>query len=393
MNRSHRIKPDLFSPNEMNTKTVLIVGAGMSGVTCGLRLQSMGHDVLLLDKGRSLGGRMATRRISSSLSGPEATDEPSLADHGAQFFTASSPEFRRAVAVWQRNAWVDVWCDGFLPHPSVDGRPRHIASGGMNALVKQMAVNLDVQVNERVSSLHCKAGRWQIETESAASHQADAVVLTSPVPQSLDLLQGVKLRDPDQQALRRIAYDPCVCLLIDLSESPAFVEGAGPLPPLLSMPPLPPLPQPGGLQVKASPLDWIADNQNKGISPRSVLTVHADAAFSQEHYTAEDQVVRDALLPAVADALNGSRSGLSAELKGTDAAQTLQALENLSEEQVQVKRWKFSKPNTLHPDRCLLADTELPLVFAGDAFGGAKVEGAFLSGEAAALALQSAFSS
>ena len=43
----------------------------------------------------------------------------------------------------------------------------------------------------------------------------------------------------------------------------------------------------------------------------------------------------------------------------------------------------------IHPDRCLVADRLPPLVFAGDAFGGAKVEGAALSGAAAAAAVAS----
>ncbi|MFX9061830.1 FAD/NAD(P)-binding protein, partial [Acinetobacter baumannii] len=38
-------------------RTVVIVGAGMAGLACATALRARGADVLLLDKGRSAGGR------------------------------------------------------------------------------------------------------------------------------------------------------------------------------------------------------------------------------------------------------------------------------------------------------------------------------------------------
>ena len=54
--------------------------------------------------------------------------------------------------------------------------------------------------------------------------------------------------------------------------------------------------------------------------------------------------------------------------------------------EVQIQRWRYAKPSVAHPEPCLLAAHLPTLVFAGDAFGGAKVEGAALSGVAAAAA-------
>ena len=50
-------------------------------------------------------------------------------------------------------------------------------------------------------------------------------------------------------------------------------------------------------------------------------------------------------------------------------------------------RWRFALPTTLDPERFLLAKDVPPLMFAGDAFNGPRVEGAALSGLAAADAL------
>jgi predicted NAD/FAD-dependent oxidoreductase len=57
-----------------------------------------------------------------------------------------------------------------------------------------------------------------------------------------------------------------------------------------------------------------------------------------------------------------------------------------------VKRWRFATPQQIWPDRCWVAPaspgrTSGSLVLAGDAFAGPRIEGAALSGLAAAAAL------
>ena len=47
-------------------------------------------------------------------------------------------------------------------------------------------------------------------------------------------------------------------------------------------------------------------------------------------------------------------------------------------------RWRFAQPVEQHPERCFSIPLEAPLIFAGDAFGEPRVEGAVLSGMAAA---------
>lgn len=61
---------------------VAIVGAGMAGLSCARALVEAGLKVAVFDKARGAGGRMATRR-----------GELASFDHGAQYFTARSPDF------------------------------------------------------------------------------------------------------------------------------------------------------------------------------------------------------------------------------------------------------------------------------------------------------------
>jgi len=45
-----------------------------------------------------------------------------------------------------------------------------------------------------------------------------------------------------------------------------------------------------------------------------------------------------------------------------------------------LERWRCAMPTSVYPARCMLAEGLPLLVFAGDAFGGPRIEGAALSG-------------
>ena len=45
---------------------VLIIGAGLAGLSAANELQLAGYRVLVVDKGRGLGGRLAGRRIGGA---------------------------------------------------------------------------------------------------------------------------------------------------------------------------------------------------------------------------------------------------------------------------------------------------------------------------------------
>ena len=92
----------------------------------GRALVAAGHEVVLFDKGRSPGGRLATRRI-----------EGARLDHGAQFFTVRTDEFQQHVDRWTADGLVYEWCRGFSADG--DGYPRYAVRGGMNALAKHLA--------------------------------------------------------------------------------------------------------------------------------------------------------------------------------------------------------------------------------------------------------------
>lgn len=319
-------------------RRLVIVGAGLAGLTAARALVGR-YEVVVLDKSRGVGGRMATRRIGAA-----------TVDHGAQFFTTHTAEFAEVVANWVAADVARPWFAGRIgPYGNVvvDGHTRFRGVGSMNAVAQHLAEGLDVRRSTPVQSVARVGDEWLVSTPHGAL-TVDAVLLTAPVPQSLALLAagGVELADDDSRALQAIEYEPCLAVL-------AVLDGPTQLPP------------PGAVDPADGPVDWVADNHRKGVSAAPAVTIHATAAFSRQHWDADDETVIAALLAA-------SHLGCAPLPGGT-----------------QVQRWRYARPITLYSARFLAAHEQPRLLFAGDAFGGAKVEGAVLSGTAAAELLVS----
>jgi predicted NAD/FAD-dependent oxidoreductase len=319
----------------------LIIGAGITGLLAGHALKRRGVKVTVLDKGRGVGGRMATRRI-----------ENAVIDHGAQFFTVREERFEKWVQQWMDEGHVVEWSKGFQKlkaemdseDPALDDHPHYRGTKGMTAVPKELAKHLEVHLNCRVTKIIPLAKGWETHTEGGQNFRAQGIILTPPARQSLSILEESRIQLPSQiqSSIEAITYDPCIAFL-------ALLDSASHVP------------YPGGLYLQGEPVTWIADNQRKGISPQHAsITVHAGPKFSRENWETDDGTVSNALTEAASRWI-GSKIGVS-----------------------QIHRWRYSKPVKTHPERCLIVPGAWPLIFAGDAFGGPRIEGAALSGLAAA---------
>jgi len=325
--------------NDSKTDPILIIGAGMAGLTAARLLHEAGLSVVVLDKGRGVGGRMATRRIVHG-----------RVDHGAQYFTVRDHQFAQSVTEWQEAGAVSEWGQGFADAkgklPS-GGHFRYRGIDGMTSVPKYLAEGLEIRLQTRITAVSKEKNCWLVQSQSGEIFQGRALLLTPPVPQSLELLKAghVSLPSNISRDLDRIDYDPCLALL-------AVFTGASQIP------------APGGLRFSEGPIAWMADNHQKGISPDAyTVTIHASPDFSRRHWQTNAIVVAWKLLEAAAPWLH------------TEVLDW------------QIHRWRYSQPVATYPEPVLFLPGLTPLVFSGDAFGGPRVEGATLSGFAAAQTL------
>lgn len=163
-------------PSRVGPRRVAIIGAGMAGLACAERLTQAGLSVRLLDKGRGAGGRMSTRRIQTS-------QGEACFDHGAAFFTAQDPAFRRCVEGWMRDGHAAPWPQA--GPQAVVGLPT------MNAPLKALARDLDVEWSTQVCGLSHGGRGWMLDVEGrdpGSEGPFDAVVLAIPPEQAAPLL-------------------------------------------------------------------------------------------------------------------------------------------------------------------------------------------------------------
>jgi renalase len=338
---------------------VVIVGAGIAGLSAAAELVANGRRVLVLEKSRGVGGRMATRRVGEA-----------ICDHGAQFFTVRGPAFGGMVTEAHATGSVAKWCEGFSQAtsidatvmPATDGHARWRGMSGMTDLPKRLAAQLPpdrcvVRTAVKVAAIGVDGGRVRIsldpspEAGEPTTLHAVAAIVTSPVPQSLDLFAAGALLSADggiapdvHRQLATVTYDPSFALMLVLNRASL-------------------VPPPGGIQFAGGPISWLADNQQKGISSVPALTVHASGAFSRQHFDDPPEQVAAALIELVRPWIDGDPATAI-------AGQSLH-------------RWKFATPTMIIPAPLVAVVASPPIVCCGDAFGGPKVEGAASSGLAA----------
>ncbi len=286
-------------------------------------LRREGVPVTVIDKGSRPGGRMATRPF-----------EGAIFDYGAQFFTVRHEKFAAYQRAWQTRGLVKVWGHGF--NGASDGHPRYVGQTGMNSIAATLAQGLQIQSGVKVSRITTSGSGWSIETDIDESLEAAAMIVTCPAPQALTLLDYT-MSVKDRATLERLQFERCLALMAMLDHEAE-------------------LPEPGAKQVEnGEPVSWVADNHRKGISPVAQgLTIHAGPQFSMANWETDADTV-------AAKMLNGYKASAW-----------------------KLHRWKYAKPLVLHEDRCLALDAPAPMLLAGDAFGEPRVEGAALSGLAAA---------
>lgn len=322
---------------------VVVVGAGISGVACTRELVAAGLPVRLVDRGRRIGGRLASRRL------PDRSGRP--VDLGASYLTADDPDFVAVVEDWRRRGLAHPWTDTFTvleggePAGDKSGPLRWGAPGGLRSLVEDLAERLPVETGEveRVSQHRGEDG-LRVDGVPAA-----AVVLAMPDDQGRRLLDTTL--DEEAAALTRPS-EPVIAMAAWWRERTwdrlapggrfhgAFVNGD-------------------------DRLAFVADDGRRRGDDVPVLVAHSTPELAGQHLD-DPAGAGVPMLAALRD-----RLGIAEEPDG-----------------LHVHRWSLARPTGTRESPYLLTDR---LVGAcGDGWGASpKVETAWLSGRALGRALVS----
>jgi len=301
----------------------LVIGAGMAGIACARTLHEAGRPVRVVDKGRGLGGRLATRRADTPAG-------PLQFDHGAQYVTARDPDF---AALLDGTRSAAVWDDGAA-------HPHHVGLPGMSGLPRGLVGGLDISAGVEVTALSRTEGAWRAMTRDTVI-EAGRVVLTVPAPQVAPLIGW---DNPLVPPLRGVRMTPCLTLM-------AAFPATSPTPFVTREP-------------TEGPLSFIAHDNSKPQRPGGAVTWVAQASpgWSEAYLEADRQEIARRMLPLLCAAT------------GAAPASALHA---------EAHRWRYARV-TVPLGRAFLRDCDGALYLGGDWCLGPRVEAAWQSGTAIA---------
>ena len=239
---------------------IVIIGSGMAGLACARRLADAGLAAIVLDKGRGIGGRVATRRVGDM-----------QFDHGAQYVNARGSGF--AAVLHSLGDSVAGWQDG-------TGRTHNVGVPGMSAIPKALGAGLDIRQNAQVARVVQDDDGWALHLDTDTMRAA-RVVVTVPAPQVAGLLGA---EHPLVAALAPVRLAPCLTLMAAVTAPAPFIAR----------------------QDADDPLAWIAQDSAKPSRPQSAATLwvaQSGEAFSRAYLEESPTQIAARMLPLLCDRL------------------------------------------------------------------------------------------
>jgi hypothetical protein len=338
---------------------VAIIGAGLAGLTCAQQLHQAGYRVVIVEKSRGVGGRVATRRLQDT-----------CADHGVRYLEPQGELLRQLIERLCDRGILQAWTDTTYqlksaePEPEITTEPhssgmtRYVAPLGMTAVAKFLATGLEIWLNLRVQAITLTPEQtWHLTcdstTEASKELTARAVVVAIPAPQALMLLEPLAetgLPPGFLDSLRSVEFNPCLSVMAGYPNAREQKL---------------PLPNWNACTLQDTDLAWIGLDSRKRLNPQMpIFVLQSTAEFAECHLDTED--------------LKSAGQQLL-----TRAAQLLIPWLD-TPDWFQVHRWRYAFPHHFFPQKCLDTTTPLPLVCCGDWCGGHLIDSAMNSGLAAA---------
>ena len=234
-------------------KNIIIIGSGIAGLAAANYLSSKNFNVTVLDKGKYPGGRISTRR-----------GKDFIFNHGAQFFTAKSNEFKkicnRAVNDNVLVNWVDSKTNRFIGNPD------------MREFSLWLSQNLTIFQENVVERLDYN-DQFIVYTNKK-KFTCDGLIITAPSSQTASLIKN--LDENFYKLIDKVEYFPCWCVMLslrDMSLKNFYID-------------------------EKSIFNWIVSENNKIKNQlnHNCLTIHTNERFSVENLDETKEVALDKIV-------------------------------------------------------------------------------------------------
>ena len=302
---------------------LLVLGSGIAGLAAARLAQNDGKSVLVIDKGRRLGGRVSTRR-----------QDGFVFNHGAQFVTAKGTEFVDLLDMAKAAGNIKDW-------QVSDDKIVQIGTPTMRDLPKFMATELMIRQQTEITKITHHGGHIGFFDKDDLVATGRQAIITAPAAQTGKLLADIY---PELAATAGpVSYDPCWTIMLGLEDDHGL--GTTPL----------------RDEVAGIALGVPEMTRSSGLGAPA-LTIQATGQWSQQHLQDSPQMVIE-ILCQIWQNLTGK------------------PLNNIST--ATAHRWLYAKVKTAAPSDAPRLSNDGKLAIAGDWLRGPRVEQAFDSGQQA----------
>ena len=153
-----------------------VIGSGISGATIA-NLLNKKHTVDLYDKARGLGGRSSFKRL----------DKIRGFDHGTQYFSPKTPEFKRFTKKLIEKKILKIWEGNhkFLSDKKKENKKhvKVIGRKGNNDISKYLLKNVRCYFQSELKKINFQNRKWNLIFNDGEIRNYENLILTCPFPQ------------------------------------------------------------------------------------------------------------------------------------------------------------------------------------------------------------------
>ena len=186
-----------------------VIGSGISGATIA-NLLNKKHTVDLYDKARGLGGRSSFKRL----------DKIRGFDHGTQYFSPKTPEFKRFTKKLIEKKILKIWEGNhkFLSDKKKENKKhvKVIGRKGNNDISKYLLKNVRCYFQSELKKINFQNRKWNLIFNDGEIRNYKNLILTCPFPQ---LKKLSKKYIKNSFIKEKIKMDANITILIEIKKT------------------------------------------------------------------------------------------------------------------------------------------------------------------------------
>ena len=186
-----------------------VIGSGISGATIA-NLLNKKHNVDLYDKARGLGGRSSFKRL----------DKIRGFDHGTQYFSPKTPEFKRFTKKLIEKKILKIWEGNhkFLSDKKKENKKhvKVIGRKGNNDISKYLLKNVRCYFQSELKKINFQNRKWNLIFNDGEIRNYENLILTCPFPQ---LKKLSKKYIKNSFIKEKIKMDANITILIEIKKT------------------------------------------------------------------------------------------------------------------------------------------------------------------------------